>query len=121
MRFTVLTGEQAAANKSAEQQLVRGKHYRFDPPVTSTAVPTGGPNACALVTCTFDRGWYVGQGEDNYVFQGRPVNDQRVIPVPQGYRDAPNLDEILDRLRESYFFVQFTGGSVASLDPDQGG
>jgi len=111
-----MTAEQAAANSAAKQDLIRGKYYRFDPPVRGTAVPTGGPNTCALEECTFERGWYVGLVDGNHVFQGKPVNDQRVIPVPPGYEDAP---EILERLRDSYFHVLFIGGSVVVLDANQ--
>ena len=118
MRDT-MTVEQAAANNAAQQHLVRGKYYRFEPPVTASAVPTGGPNTCALEQCTFERGWYIGLVDGNHVFQGKPVNDQRVIPTPQGYEDAPNLDQILDQLRDSYFHVLFIGGSAAVLDADQ--
>lgn len=118
MRDT-MTAEQTVVNNSAQQNLVRGKYYRFEPPVTATAVPTGGPNTCALEECTFERGWYIGFVEGNHVFQGKPVNDQRVIPTPQGYEDAPNLDEVLEQLRDSYFHVLFIGGSAAVLDADQ--
>lgn len=114
-----MTVEQIAANNEAQQHLVRGKYYRFEPPVTASAIPTGGPNTCALEECTFEHGWYIGLVDGNHVFQGKPVNDQRVIPTPQGYEDAPNLDEILDQLRESYFHVLFIGGSQAVLDADQ--
>ncbi len=114
-----MTAAQVAANNAAQQDLVRGKHYRFFPPVTAGAVPTGGPDTCALEECTFERGWYIGFVDGNHVFQGKPVNDQRVIPVPQGYEDAPNLDEILEQLRDSYFHVLFIGGSMAVLDTDQ--
>ncbi|MDD4995056.1 MAG: hypothetical protein PHW53_01125 [Patescibacteria group bacterium] len=101
------------------QDLVPGKYYRFDPPVKATAFPTGGPNTCALEECEFNRGWYVGLKDGNHLFQGKPVNDQRVIPTPQGYGDAPDLDEILEKLRGSYFHVLFIGGSRATLDSDQ--
>jgi len=114
-----MTAVQVATNNVAQQHLVSGKYYRFDPPVTGTAIPTGGPNTCVLEECTFKRGWYIGFIGGNHVFQGRPVNDQRVIPVPQGYEDAPNLDKILEQLRDSYFHVLFIGGSVAVLDTDQ--
>ena len=110
---------QIAVNTAAQQDLVRGKYYRFDPPIKATAIPTVGPRTCALAECDFERGWYIGFVEGNHVFQGKPVKDQRVITVPQGYEDAPNLDEILEQLRESYFHVLFIGGSVAIPDPDQ--
>jgi hypothetical protein len=114
-----MTAEQVVANKAAQKHLVRGKCYRFDPPVLATAVPTGGPNTCALGECEFDRGWYIGLVDGNHVFQGKPVNDQRVIAVPQGYENMLILDDLLDHLRDSYFLVQFTGGSSAVLDADQ--
>ena len=114
-----MTERQVAANNAAQQHLVCGKYYRFYPSVTATAIPTGGPNTCALEECTFERGWYIGLVDGNHVFQGKPVNDQRVIPTPQGYEDAPNLEEILDQLRDSYFHVLFIGGSQAVLDTDQ--
>jgi len=118
MRDT-MTADQVVANNAAQQNLVRGKYYRFDPPVKATAVPTGGPSTCTLEECEFDRGWYIGLVDGNHVFQGKPVNDQRVIPTPQGYEDASNLDEVLGQLRNSYFHVLFIGGSTAILDTDQ--
>jgi len=115
----VMTAEQVVANNAAQNHLIRGKYYRFDPPVTATAIPTGGPNTCALEECEFDRGWYIGLVDGNHVFQGKPVNDQRTIPVPRGYENMLDLDDLLDRLRDSYFLAQFTGGSAAVLDADQ--
>lgn len=114
-----MTAEQVAANKAAQQNLVRGKYYRFEPPVTATAIPTGGSKTCALEECEFDRGWYIGLLDGCHVFQGKPVNDQRVILMPQNYENASNLNEILDQLRDSYFHVLFVGGSAAILDVDQ--
>ncbi len=115
-----MTAEQIVVNSAAQQDLVCGKYYRFGPPVTATAIPTGGPNICALEKCTFEHGWYIGFKEGNHVFQGKPINDQRVIPVPRGYdEDTPNLNKILEQLRESYFHALFIGGSVAVLDTDQ--
>jgi hypothetical protein len=114
-----MTEEQSAMNRAAEADLIRGKHYRFEPSVTATAVPTGGQNTCALEECTFDRGWYIGLVRGNHVFQGKPMNDQRLIPIPKGYENAPDLDELLDKLRESYFHVLFIGGSVAILDEEE--
>lgn len=117
MRFPLrdaMTAEQIAANDVATEALVPGKYYRFDPPVMATAIPTGGPNTCALTECTFERGWYLGFMDKNHVFKGKPVNDQREIPVPRGYED-----DITDRLRDSYFAVLFIGGSTAVLDVNQ--
>ena len=124
MRFPMcdaMTLEQIAMNRAAQQDLIRGKYYRFDPPVTATGVPTGGPNTCALEEVQFDRGWYLGLVDRNHVFQGKPINDPRVIPVPSGYEDAPSLDQILEQLRDCYFYVVFIGrnASVAVFDPDQ--
>ena len=121
MQFTrdAMTADQVVANSAAQQSLVRGKYYRFDPPVKATAVPTGGPNTCALEECEFDRGWYIGPTDGNHVFHDKPVNDQRIISTPQGYEDAPNLDEVLEQLRDSYFHVLFIGGSQAVLDTNQ--
>ncbi|MEK7501138.1 MAG: hypothetical protein AAB642_03375 [Patescibacteria group bacterium] len=114
-----MTAEQIAANNTAQQNLVRGGYYRFEPPVTATALPTGGPKTCALEECKFERGWYIGLVDGNHVFQGKPANDQRVIPTPQGYEDALNLDEVMEQLRDSYFHVLFIGGSQAALDSNQ--
>ena len=114
MRFPerdAMTPEQAAANTAAQQSLVPGVYYLFDPPVKATAIPTGGPNVCALEECEFTRGWYLGFVDGNHVFQGKPVNDRRVMPIPIGYEDAPNLNEIQGQLRDSYFHVMFIGGS----------
>ncbi|MDP2815440.1 MAG: hypothetical protein Q8O19_02040, partial [Rectinemataceae bacterium] len=115
--------DQRLANAAACQHLVRGKYYRFDPPVKATAIPTGGQNTCAVVECEFDRGWYIGFIDGNHVFQGKPVNDQRVIPVPAGYEEAADygmdVDEIVEELRESYFHILFIGSCQAVLDADQ--
>ncbi|OGZ28871.1 MAG: hypothetical protein A2562_00730 [Candidatus Nealsonbacteria bacterium RIFOXYD1_FULL_39_11] len=113
-----MTEDQVAANVAA--QLVPGKYYRFAPPIMATAVPVGGPNVCKLEECEFDRGWYIGLVNGNHVFQGKPVNDERIIPTPPGYQDVPNLNEILEQLRDSYFHVLFIDGSQAVLDTDQG-
>lgn len=118
-RRDAMTPAERQQNAEVVRVLERGKYYRFDPPVTATAVPTGGPSTCALTECQFDRGWYIGFVEENHVFQGKPINDQRAIPVPPGYEGSPVL-EILEKLRESYFHVLFIGGeSVPTLDPDQ--
>jgi hypothetical protein len=110
-----LSPEQRAMNEMACEFLVRGGTYRFDPPVNATAVPTGGPNTCPLADVDFDMGWYIGFVDGAHVFQGRPANDPRMIPVPDGYEDAPDPDEI-DGLRDSYFHVAFIGGwSVPTL------
>ncbi len=114
-----MTSEEVARNAAAVKDLVRGKYFRFDPPVTATAVPTGGHGVCALQDCTFDRGWYIGLVDGNHVFQGKPTDDQRVIPVPAGYEDNPNCGQIVEDLRSSYFHVLFIGGSTAVLDTDQ--
>lgn len=115
-----MTVDQIALNDEARKYLVRGKYYRFKPQTTATAVPTGGPSVCALEDCTFERGWYIGLVDGCHVFMGKPVNDRRVISVPRGYEHAPNLGEILERLRESYFHVLFIGGeSAAILDTNQ--
>ncbi|MEK7574633.1 MAG: hypothetical protein AAB511_00170 [Patescibacteria group bacterium] len=118
-QLDALTPLLAAANSAAQQELTHGKYYRFQPPVTATAVPTGGPDTCELAECAFERGWYIGLVEGKHVFQGKPINDQRVIPTPAGYEEAPNLDEILNALRASYFHVLFIGGSLAVLDENQ--
>lgn len=114
-----LTREQAAQNEAAQTHLIKGKYYRFEPPVRATGFPTGGPDTCELQELEYDRGWYIGFIDDNHVFQGKPINDFRIIPTPWGYKDAPNLAEILESLRECYFHVLFVGGSTATLDPDQ--
>ncbi len=114
-----MSTEQATANNMAQQVLTRGKYYRFLPPITATAVPVGGPNTCALEECIFERGWYLGYVDGNHVFQGKPVNDQRVIPTPAGCEEIPNLDEVLEQLRDSYFHVLFIGGNKAILDTNQ--
>jgi hypothetical protein len=114
-----MTVEQTAKNEAARSYLIAGKYYLFDPPVRATGFPTGGRKTCKLQELEFDRGWYLGFKEGNHTFQGKPINDPRVIPTPRGYEDAPNLDEVLEGLRECYFNVIFTGGSKATLDPDQ--
>lgn len=115
-----MTADQVVANNAAQQSLIRGKYYRFDPPVKATAIPTGGPNTCTLEECEFDRGWYIGLENGNHVFQGKPVNDHRRVSTPHGYENAPNLDEILEQMRDSYFHVLFIGGgSQVVLDVDQ--
>jgi hypothetical protein len=111
-----MTPKQASANGAAQQELIPGCYYRFDPPVTAMAFSTGGPNACAPEECSFDRGWYLGFRANTHVFQGKPINDQREIPVPAGYEGVPGIQ---NTLRESYFHVLFIGGSKAVLDSDQ--
>lgn len=114
-----MTAVQRALNSAAAEELRKGAYYRFDPPIRATAIPTGGPNTCALAECEFDRGCYLGFIDENHVFQGKPVNDSRIIPTPPGHADAPNLDEIREQLRDSYFPVLFIGGVPAVLDTDQ--
>lgn len=114
-----MTPEEVAANEAAVGHLTRGKFYRFDPPVKGSAIPTGGPTVCPLQESTFDRGWYIGFIEGNHVFQGKPINDQREIAVPKEYEHSLDLEDILDKLRDSYFCALFIGGSVAVLDLDQ--
>lgn len=109
-----MTEEQKKLNEEASRELICGKYYRFTPPSKSTAVPVGGPNVCELADCDFDRGWYIGFIEDNHVFQGKPVNDERVMFKQKGYKDNE-----LDSLRESYFHVLFIGGSKVELDVNQ--
>ncbi len=114
-----MTAQEATQNVNAQLILERGRYYRFSPPVTATAVPTGGPNTCPLADCLFDRGWYLGFVDGSHVFQGKPVNDIRVIPIPAGYEHAPDQSQILENLRESYFHILFIGGSTVQLDRDQ--
>lgn len=116
-----MTPEEVAANEAAAKTLVRGQYYRFKEPVTATAIPTGGITTCALEECEFERGWYIGFVDGQHIFQGKPINDQRIIPVPKGYERSIILDleKIMQLLRESYFPVLFTGGPVAILDSDQ--
>jgi hypothetical protein len=112
-----MTPEQVVANNAAAQVLQRGKWYRFDPPAQAGAIPTGGPNTCGVELCTFDRGWYIGFVDGNHMFQGKPINDTRTIPVPRGYEHTP---KIVDKLRDSYFGVLFVDkGVVASVAPKQ--
>jgi hypothetical protein len=69
-----------------------------------------------LVEVQFQTGWYLGYEGGNHVFQGKPINDGRIIPVPKGYE---NDDDIVERLRECYFHVLFIGGgSIASPIPN---
>ena len=108
--------EQRALNAAAREQLTLGATYRFDPPVNATAVPTGGQAVCALADADFDTGSYIGFVNGAHVFQGKPINDTRHIPVPSGYEYAPNLEELCNQLRDSYFHVAFIGGqSVPTL------
>jgi len=119
MQFPTLTKKQSITNKMAQQNLIKGKYYRFEPPVIATAIPTGGSGVCRVEQCTFNRGWYIGCIDRSHVFSGKPVNDQRIILIPQGYEDVPNLSEIMEQLHNSYFHVLFIGGSIAVLDTDQ--
>ncbi len=114
-----MTAAEAAANSAAQEQLVPGKYYRFEPPVAATAIPTGGLEVCALEVCAFERGWYLGFRNDAHVFQGKPVKDGRVIQLLPCCEGDPNPEEIREQLRESYFHVLFTGGSKAVVDPNQ--
>lgn len=114
-----LTQKQATDNNVAQYGLVRGTYYCFEPPVIATAVPTGGPKVCALEECKFDRGFYLGMKDGNYIFQGKPLNDKRKILVPPSHKGAPNKDELLENLRDSYFHVLFIGGSMTLPDYNQ--
>ena len=109
-----MTPVQQRVNALASISLEKGKYYRFNPPAKTTAIPTGGPDVCALVECTFDRGWYIGCLDDKHMFQGKPINDTRKIRVPKGYSS-----QIAEKLRESYFAVLFIGGVSVSLDSNQ--
>jgi hypothetical protein len=115
-----MSTEQVARNILAQHDLIRGKYYRFNPPVRAGAIPTGGPRVCAIVECEFDRGWYIGFVDGKHVFQGKPVNDAREIKVPSIFRDTPDPEWLKERLRASYFHILFIGGSQAILDPNQG-
>ena len=99
-----MTASQVAANQEASKNLTPGQYYRFSPPVKAGAVPAGGPSVCAVETCLFERGYYLGLKNGNHIFQGKPANDKRKIP---------------EQLRESYFHVLFIGGSSATVDPNQ--
>lgn len=118
MRFPdveALTPDQRAKNKAAASELVPGTYYRFDPAVTATAIPTGGPAVTEPMEVQFETGWYLGFIDEKHVFQGKPVNDPRIIPIPKGYGDSP---DIVERLRESYFHTLFVdGGSIATPVP----
>jgi len=118
MRFPdieALTPDQQAKNEAAASKLVPGTYYRFDPPVTATAIPTGGAKVTEPLEVQFETGWYLGFVEGKHVFQGKPINDPRIIPVPKGYEDSPN---IVERLRESYFHTLFVDeGSIATPIP----
>ncbi|MCH8748392.1 hypothetical protein IH781_01440 [Patescibacteria group bacterium] len=111
---------QQSANEAAQQDLIRGKYYRFDPPVSATGFPTGGSNVCEESELEFSRGWYIGFSRDQHIFQGTPINDHRVIPVPKRYENTANTDDIVERLRVCYFHILFIGGSKAILDENQG-
>lgn len=118
-----LSPEQEKIDEQAVAHLVRGKYYDFEPAVEATGIPTGGPNTCPKSelekVLTFSRGWYVGYVNKKHVFQGKPINDPRTIPVPAGYEDAFDTDEIVDKLRDCYFHVAFLGGSAAILSGNQ--
>lgn len=101
-----MTDEQTATNAAATQVLVPGKFYRFEPVLTASAIPVGGPKVHAVQDLKFERGCYFGFRDGSHVFYGRPVNDPRPITN--------------DFLRTCYFPVLMVGGgSVAVLDPNQ--
>lgn len=110
-----MTVQERLRNTAATSDLVRGGVYKFSPPVEATGIPTGGPQTCDRVMLEFEEGWYIGFIDGNHVFQGRPINDARVIPTPPGYEQASNLEEIRDQLRTCYFPVLFIGGSTVEL------
>ena len=114
MIFSTLSPAAAAVNAAAAAVLEPGKYYRFNPPVVATAIPTGGPGVCDAQDAQFERGWYLGFINNRHTFQGKPVNDRRRIATPAGH-DA----SVVKQLRESYFHVDFVGGSAAAVDEDQ--
>jgi hypothetical protein len=122
-----LTPQQEEIDRQATAYLVRGKYYDFNPPVEATGIPTGGKNTCPRLelekVLTFSRGYYLGYSNKRHVFQGRPINDPRIIPVPAGYghegMEPEEIEELVNPLRSCYFHVAFLGGSVASLSGDQ--
>lgn len=107
-----LTPEQQRLNAEACEYLIRGKTYRFEPPVLAGGTPTGGPDVCGIEDCLFSRGWYIGFIDEQHVFQGTPdpETDGRVIAIPLEYC---NNEDIEQRLRACYFHVAFVGGSKA--------
>lgn len=98
MQFPRLNKQERATNKEAATALTPGTTYRFEPPVTASGIPVEGPKVCASEELTFARGWYIGFREERHVFQGKPIEDTRLID---------------DGLRECYFHVDFVGGSSA--------
>ena len=95
------TPEERAQNEATCAHLVRGATYRFDPPISATAVSVSVPAAHPPVEAQFVDGWYIGYVHGVHVFQGKPANDQR---------------KLADNCRESYFHVAFVGGqSVPTL------
>lgn len=101
-----LTPEQEKANKAATEILTPGKHYIFDPPVVATAIPVSGKDSWQPREMSFNRGWYLGFVKGKHVFQGKPLENPADIPL---------------NLRESYFHVDFIGGSACLPDSDQTG
>ena len=99
-----MTEEECLANANAAKDLTPGLHYRFDPAVEATGIPTGGPEAFAPRQFHFSRGWYLGFQDGNHVFQGKPDEKPK---------------DIDPRLLECYFHVLFIGGVSCTPDPDQ--
>jgi len=98
LRHTPLTAEQMAKDVEAIGVLVKGKNYRFSPPVLATAVSCAGP-LIPMADEEFEIGWYLGYDE-RHVFQGRPVSNNRGLA---------------DDCKSSYFTVNFSGGSVVQI------
>ncbi len=125
--ISTLSPVQERINEQATAHLVRGKYYDFEPPVEATGVPTGGPNTCPKSelekVLTFPRGWYIGYVDKKHVFQGKPANDPRTIPVPAGYghenMDEQEIAKLVEPLRDCYFHVAFLGGSAAIMSGNQ--
>jgi hypothetical protein len=92
------------ANIDAASQLVRGKYYIFDIPVTASAFCTKGHEVWTARVMTFSRGKYLGFRDSLHIFQGIP-------------NERPN--DIDESLLDSYFRIIFSGGAVAVLDSDQ--
>ena len=86
-----MTEEECLANANAAKDLTPGLHYRFDPAVEATGIPTGGPEAFAPRQFHFSRGWYLTAGEGNTLLdiQTRGVFRQGAILT---IRSAVNAD-----------------------------
>ena len=107
MKTDRLSKEEQNLNEEACKTLVRGRFYKFDPPIEARGFLIGGQATTDPPLLKFDRGWYLAFTSGSHVFQGKPVIDKDIV------RPINNKNS------EYYFHVVFIGDVKAELDEDQ--